>query len=181
MTRSEIRLSARSAQGFAYLWVLALIAMLGIGYVLTAEVYATGVARDKEQELLFIGHEFRNAIERFHAVRVAGSNHEYPARLEQLLRDDRFPDVRRHLRRLYADPMTGKAEWGVVRVAGRIVGVHSLSDATPIKQKNFDPDDAGFEGRQQFSSWVFAYPAQQMSQDEAAAAHRLPNALESKP
>src|ERR1700736_1442107 len=62
MTRSEIRLGARSARGFTYLWVLALIPMLGVGYALTAEVYATGVARDKEQQLLFIGHEFRNAI-----------------------------------------------------------------------------------------------------------------------
>jgi type II secretory pathway pseudopilin PulG len=148
----------RSEQGFTYLWVLALVAMIGAGYVVVAEVYATAQKRDREQALLFIGHEFRTALERYYGAQIVGGVHEYPARLEQLLRDDRFPDIRRHLRRLYVDPMTGKDEWGVVRVGGRIVGVHSLSEVRPLKQKNFEPDDSLFEGRERYSEWVFAYP-----------------------
>jgi type II secretory pathway pseudopilin PulG len=167
--------------GFTYLWVLALLTMLGAGYVIAAEVYATSAARDREKQLLSIGHEFRDAIERYHAAQIGGANHEYPARLEQLLRDDRFPSVHRHLRRLYVDPMTGKAEWGVVQLAGRIVGVHSLSDATPLKQKNFDPDDAGFEGKDKYSAWIFTWPAQQILQKDGAAVRGLPGASELKP
>jgi type II secretory pathway pseudopilin PulG len=167
--------------GFTYLWVLALIVMIGFGYVIAAEVYATSATRDREKQLLYIGHEFRDAIERYHAAQIAGSNHEYPARLEQLLRDDRFPGVHRHLRRLYVDPMTGKADWGVVQLAGRIVGVHSSSDAMPIKQGNFDPDDAGFEGKDKYSAWVFTYPAQQILQKDGASVQGLPKASELAP
>jgi type II secretory pathway pseudopilin PulG len=165
------------ARGFTYLWVLATLAMMSVGYVIAAEVYTTSATRDREKQLLFIGHQFRDAIERYHAAQVGGSNHEYPARLEQLLRDDRFPNVHRHLRRLYVDPMTGKADWAVVQVAGRIAGVHSLSDATPIKQGNFDPDDAGFEGKQKYSAWVFTYPAQQLLQGQGPAVRGLPGVM----
>ena len=166
MTRCSPVGRKRLARGFTYLWVLALVVMLAAGFVISAEIYETSAARDKEEQLLFIGHEFRNAIDRYHATQVAGSNHEYPARIEQLLRDDRFPDVRRHLRRLYTDPITGKAEWGVVRMAGRIVGVHSLSEATPIKQASFDAEDADFAGVQHYSAWVFGHSMQNLKQPE---------------
>lgn len=43
--------------------------------------------------------------------------------------------------------MTGKAEWGLVVVAGRVVGVHSLSQDMPIKVANFEPAEAAFAGR----------------------------------
>ena len=64
--------------------------------------------------------------------------------------------------------MTGREEWGVVRVGGRIVGVHSLSDARPLKQKNFEPDDALFDGRERYSEWIFAYPPLQWEQKDGA-------------
>lgn len=163
----ELRMM-RSERGFTYLWVLGLITMLGIGYVVTAEVYATAQRHEREEALIFIGHEFRNALERYYGSQVGGGVHEYPSRLEQLLRDDRFPDVHRHLRRLYVDPMTAKDEWGVVRIGGRIVGIHSLSDARPLKQKNFEQDDSLFEGHERYSEWIFAYPPQQWEQKDGA-------------
>lgn len=62
------------------------------------------------------------------------------------------------MRRIYSDPVTGKAEWGLVVVAGRVVGVHSLSQDMPIKVANFEPAEAAFAGKEKYSEWVFTYP-----------------------
>jgi type II secretory pathway pseudopilin PulG len=143
--------------GFAYIWTLMLVALMGVGTAIGSELYATSVRRDKERELLFIGHEFRAAISRYYSANAAGQS-AYPVALEDLLKDPRFPNARRHLRKLYRDPVSGKAEWGAVLVQGRIVGVHSLSELAPVKVGNFDVEDAGFKGKQKYSEWVFTYP-----------------------
>lgn len=146
-------------RGFAYLWVMLALALLGLGLTTAAEVFVTATQRDKERELLAIGRQFRSAIARYRDTRTTSGKQEYPATLDDLLQDRRFPDLRRYLRKEFVDPMTGKAEWGVIRVAGRIVGVHSLSDRMPIKQDRFEADDRAFRGKQKYSEWVFTHPA----------------------
>ncbi|WGG51143.1 type II secretion system protein [Rugamonas sp. DEMB1] len=157
------RAAARpAARGFAYLWTLLLVAFMGVGLVVTSGLFATAARRDKERELIFIGHEFRAAIERYHNAGGNGAingQNQYPLRLEGLLKDPRFANPRRHLRRLYADPISGKAEWGLVLQQGRIVGVHSLSAKTPLKQDNFDQDDAALRRKARYADWLFTYPA----------------------
>jgi type II secretory pathway pseudopilin PulG len=143
------------ARGFAYLWTLLLVAFMGVGLTVAGDLYATAARRDKERELLFVGHEFRNAIGRYYN---AGGRNQYPQTLEDLLKDPRFAGATRHLRRLYADPVTGKPEWAPVLVQGRIAGVHSLSAQQPIKQDNFEDDDAGLRQKAHYADWVFTYP-----------------------
>lgn len=151
--------SIASERGFSYLWTLFLIAFMSIGLVIASEVYSTGVRRDKERELIFIGREFRNAIGRYYESGSANGQRQYPAALEDLLKDPRFPNTRRYLRRIYTDPMTGKGEWGIVWVKGRIAGIYSLSTQKPIKQDNFEALEAGFRGKEKYSEWTFTYPA----------------------
>jgi hypothetical protein len=79
--------------------------------------------------------------------------------LEDLLSDHRGLVEKRHLRKVFVDPMSVKAEWGLVRGAGRIIGVYSLSDRKPIKQDGFEPEDAAFRNASQYRDWVFAYSA----------------------
>ena len=143
-------------RGFAYLWTLMLVAFLGVSLTIAADLYATALKREQERQLLFIGHEFRHALERYYTA--AGQQNQYPLTLEELLKDPRFPNTRRYLRRLYQDPMTGKAEWGLVVQQGRIVGIHSLSPQRPIKRDNFDDDDAGLANKTRYADWVFTYP-----------------------
>lgn len=158
--------------GFAYLWTLLLVAQLGLGLVIGMEVYATSVQRDKEYELLAIGRQFRTALQRYYEMQRGGPDDgkgEYPATLDDLLKDNRSPGIRRHLRRVFVDPMTGKPEWGLVKISGRIVGVHSLSEKRPIKQDRFEPEEAGFRGKQKYSDWVFTYPPHLLAVNDGAA------------
>lgn len=157
MARRTNSCSQRRQRGFAYLWTLMLVAFMGVALTIGADLYATAARRDKERELLFIGHEFRHALERYYNAGAAGQN-QYPLTLEDLLKDPRFPSPRRHLRRLYADPVTGKAEWNLVLQQGRIVGVRSTSTQRPIKQDNFDDDDAGLARKSRYADWIFTYP-----------------------
>lgn len=155
--------------GFAYLWTLLLVAFMGIGLTVGAEMYSTSVRRDKEKELLFLGHQFRDAIGRYYEGQLQGGARVYPATLDELLQDTRSPGARRYLRKRFVDPITGKAEWGLVIIAGRIVGVHSLSEKEPIKIDNFEPSDEIFRGKKKYSEWVFTYPADLMVRQNPTA------------
>jgi type II secretory pathway pseudopilin PulG len=141
-------------RGFTYLTVLFIIAVLTAGLALVGEVWETAAKREKETQLLFVGNEYRKAITRYY---LAGKN-QYPRALEDLLKDPRQPGTVRYLRRLYPDPITGSAEWGIVKApdAG-IAGVYSLSEAKPLKTANFKVRDAGFDGAQTYSAWKFTY------------------------
>jgi type II secretory pathway pseudopilin PulG len=147
----------RASRGFTYLTVLFIVALLGGGLALAGEMWHTAAQREKEAELLFIGHQYRSAIERYY---LSGPQRQYPRALEDLLKDARLPETRRYLRRVYADPMTGKAEWGLVKAPdGGILGVHSLSEEAPFKRAHFLRRDATFAGALKYSDWKFAAAA----------------------
>lgn len=141
--------------GFTYLGILVAIVILSAVLGATAEVWHTASTREKERELLFVGHQFRQAIELYYR-NTPGAVKNFPPSLEALLKDPRFPGTQRYLRRIYRDPITGVAEWGLVKgQGGVIVGVYSLSEAHPIKTKGFGPDDRVFEEAERYADWVF--------------------------
>jgi len=142
-------------RGFTYLGVLFIVAIMGVGLALAGEVWETSAKREKEAELLFAGHEYRKAIERYY---LTGPQRQYPRNLSDLLKDPRQPGTVRHLRRLYPDPMTGASEWGLVKAPdGGIAGVHSLSEDAPVKTAGFKVRDASLEGAQKYSEWKFSF------------------------
>ena len=142
--------------GFTYLGVLAAIALLGAVLGSTVEVWHTAVTREKERQLLFVGQQFRQAIEHYYR-NTPGQVKKFPATLDELLEDVRLPGTQRYLRRIYRDPITWSSEWGLVKGPdGGIAGVHSLSEAKPIKTAGFGPDDGSFEGAVRYADWVFA-------------------------
>ncbi|GAA5786691.1 type II secretion system protein [Chitiniphilus shinanonensis] len=146
-------------RGFAYLFLLFTLLLFALSALLIVEVDATQLQREREEELLFIGSQFRAALRSYHRGALVGGRGEYPHELEDLLRDPRAQVVRRHLRALYRDPMTGKADWGLLRAEGRIVCVHSLSTRAPIKRAGFDLDDAGFKAASSYRDWLFCGPS----------------------
>lgn len=142
-------------RGFTYLGLLFAVAILGVGLAATGTVWHMAQQREKERELLFIGNQFRSAIERYY-FSTPERIKRFPLRLEDMLHDPRQPSVQRYLRQIYTDPMTGKADWGLVMAAdGGIMGVYSLSDQTPVKVAGFQGADRMFEGKEKYSQWRF--------------------------
>ena len=141
-------------RGFSDFTVLLVVAILAGGLALTGEVWSTTAQREKEVELLFIGQQYRKAIERYYL----NGPKQYPRALADLVKDPRRPEPQRYLRQLYPDPITNSAEWGIVKAPdGGILGVHSTSDKEPLKRSGFRVRDAAFENAKTYAEWRFLY------------------------
>lgn len=151
--------ASRRVSGFTYLGLLMVVAIISMTAAVTVQTGAILQRRQAEDELIFVGLQFKKAIRDYFEKSPSGVPSNAPARLEDLLRDPRFPQPVRHLRKIYVDPMTGTTDWGLIRTAdGRgILGVYSKSKATPIRIANFPDEVFHFEGKKRFSDWVFVY------------------------
>jgi type II secretory pathway pseudopilin PulG len=140
-----------------------LVAVIGLVGAMALRLGTTMQRVAAEQALLDIGIEYSNALASYAAATPSGQPN-YPPSFAELLKDPRFPQLRRHLRRIYVDPMTGKAEWGLVKATenGGILAIYSLSKAAPIKIGNFPPRFAAFDGKASLSDWKFSGEGVQM-------------------
>jgi type II secretory pathway pseudopilin PulG len=148
--------------GFTYLGVLFLVALMSMVLAAAGTVASIAKQREREKELLFVGAQFRRAIQLYYE-RTPGPVKKYPKTLQDLLEDSRYPVRQRYLRKIYPDPVTGKAEWGLIEGSGGgLMGVYSLSREQPVKTANFREADQAFEGKTSYSDWKFTYlPPQQ--------------------
>jgi type II secretory pathway pseudopilin PulG len=136
--------------------LLLALALGGIGLMAAVDVWSLARQRMREQELLFVGDQYRKAIQRYYFGAPQGTPRVLPAKLEDLLEDDRYPVPVRHLRRLYPDPITGSAEWGLQRDGQRVAGVYSLSEKPPVKRAGFAPGYEQFSDKAAYRDWIFA-------------------------
>ena len=140
--------------GFTYIGLLILIALVSVALTATAELISTAVQREREQDLLFVGIAYANAIDSYR--RNSPGVRQFPSSMEELLKDPRFPNTRRHIRRLYRDPITESSDWGIVRGPGNgIVGVYSKSQREPLKKAGFPRRYQNLTGAKQYSDWRF--------------------------
>lgn len=162
----------RAQSGFTYLAALFAVAIMGVALAAAGAVWHTAQQREKERELLFVGNQFRTAIGLYYE-RSPGTVKRYPASLKELLKDERHLSTQRYLRKIFIDPMTGKPGWSLVTAPeGGIMGVYSLSDATPLKTGSFRHADRALEGKSRYSEWKFAYePAAQPTAATPDSAH----------
>lgn len=144
----------RGERGFTYVGLLALLALIGLFLAAAGEVAATAGRREREAQLLWVGHEYRAAIGRYFSDRRA-----YPQTLQELLGS--APDAPlqvRYLRRLYPDPMTNAVDWVLVPApSGGIMGVASSSRRAPLKTARFDDADQGFADASAYGDWQFTF------------------------
>jgi type II secretory pathway pseudopilin PulG len=136
------RASRRDNAGFTYIGLLLAIALMGAGLAAIGQSWRSSVQRSKEAELYFVGEQFANAIKRYYDDSPGGDK-RLPKSLADLVQDKRYPVTKRHLRKIYLDPMRGKAEWGLVMLKDGIVGVHSLSEEIPYRNRDSDPTAVG--------------------------------------
>ena len=142
--------------GFTYLGLMIIVMVMGMGLAAFGTIYSQTAQRDKEAELLFVGEQFRAAIASYYKTAPGG---QYPKKLEDLVEDKRFPMPVRHLRRIYADPITGGTDWGLVETPDKagIMGVFSRSEEKPIKQASFSVKQADFDDAESYAKWTFTY------------------------
>jgi type II secretory pathway pseudopilin PulG len=146
--------NAKRSSGFTYIGLLVAVAVIGIMLSASGTVWSFASRREKEVELLFIGHQIRDAIARYYAV----NGPRYPRELQDLVNDDHGAEPRHFLRKIYRDPMTGAADWQIIRAAdGGIMGVASNSNDKTIKRGNFDLVDSGFNDMERYSDWQFLF------------------------
>ena len=144
-------------RGAALLGVLLAVVILGLLSSIAGTTWTTVVQRAKEQELLWRGDQYRSAIESYYKGAQAGTVASLPSDLETLLKDPRSLAVRRHLRKLFPDPMTGK-DWVLVKdPAGKISGVRSSSQLEPFKKEGFSEKNKSFSGKTSYSEWLFVF------------------------
>jgi type II secretory pathway pseudopilin PulG len=145
-----------SERGFTYIGLLILVAVIGIATVASVQIGSVLQRRASEEELLAIGNEFRSALISYSMATPVGQK-RFPVTIDDLLKDPRYPETRRHLRKRYADPLTGKEDWGIVQTPDGtgIVGFYSLSDGKPVKIGNFAPPFQLFEGTTSYHDWKF--------------------------
>lgn len=143
--------------GFILLGMLCLLVISG--YILTqaSAKWSDVVKREREQELLKVGDTIRKSIGSYYNA-TPGVVKQYPPSLDALLYDNRFPMPKRHIRKLYIDPVTQHEGWGIVVAPnGGVMGVNSLSGEKPFKQKNFRPIYQDFEDKDYYGEWYFVY------------------------
>lgn len=135
------------------------IAISGIALAGVSTLWSHDRQREREKELLFVGNAYRKAIGSYYES--SPGNKVYPKTLEELVLDKRFPFKKRHIRKLYADPMTKRLDWGLVKLQGAIIGVYSTAKASPIKQAQFAMPDESFAEAKTYADWKFTYTSGQ--------------------
>lgn len=147
-----------SESAFSYITALMFVAIIGISLTAGSTYWSTITKREKEKELLFRGDQIRRAIQSYYKGAPGGGS-QYPASLNDLLKDPRYLTTRRYLRKIYTDPMTQDGQWGLVKApGGGIMGVFSKSEQRPLKVGNFPEDYVSFEEAEKYSDWRFVYP-----------------------
>ena len=173
--RAGERRRRRRSGGFTYFGVLFLVTLTGLGLAIAGTTWTLATKRARERELLWAGTQYSRAIQAYYLQ--SNGVRRYPDRLEDLLEDQRFPQPRHHLRQLYLDPVSRQPFKTVIGPEGRIAGVYSPSDDTPLKQDNFPFRWQQFKGLQHYSDWQFVAD----SAKPAASASSAPRAAASAP
>ena len=120
----------RRQNGFTYLGLLLAIALIGIGLAAASEVWSTVARRQRLVQLNWVGQQYVQAIGSYYEA-SPGSQKAYPHSMDDLLEDQRFGFVRRHLRQVYSDPLTGIADWQLISApGGGFMGVQPVNSDT---------------------------------------------------
>jgi type II secretory pathway pseudopilin PulG len=145
---------AARARGYALMFALLAVLAVSLAAVGAVQSAKQRIQRERETELLFVGEQIRQALQSYHAL-VAPGGLQYPVTLEALVEDHRLPVLKRHLRRVFPDPITGETDWLLVKSQGRIVGVRSRSEDAPLKKSGFNLADGSFAKASRYSDWIF--------------------------
>ena len=147
--------------GYTLVALLVAVFVVALGLSVAGPTWREQNRRLQERELMRIGVLYAHALAEFRES-APGSLKTYPKSLDELALDTRFLGVRRHLRRLYPDPLDPARPWGVVRdIDGYIVGVYSQSSDVPLVTEAVELGDITLAPARHYSDWKFSPPSPQ--------------------
>lgn len=160
-------------RGVTLMVVVLMMLVMGLAAGMAGNTWSNIMQREREEELLFRGDQYRRAIESYFRMAHAGAQGAYPKSIEELLKDPRSLQTLRHLRQPYKDPFTGE-DFELIREGGGVTGlpgaaqslagirgVRSVSTQRPFKQDGFTEPYEEFKRAASYSDWKFVYtPAQ---------------------
>lgn len=142
-------------QGMALLTVLFMVMVIGLMLGLAGQSWSNLMQREREDELLFRGGQYRRAIQSY--FEKSPGIGAYPSDLTMLLEDNRFPSKVRHLRQLWPDPFTGEEFELILDPAKKIKGVRSRSSLKPFKVDGFPEEYKTFKDAESYAKWEFLF------------------------
>jgi type II secretory pathway pseudopilin PulG len=142
-------------RGFAYVMLLAAVALIGLGLAVVGPRWAEAEQREQERMLLKVGELYAQAIASYYLA-SPGSTRRYPPDLQSLVLDTRFVGVKRHLRRLYTDPLNPHRPWGIVRAPdGGIQGIYSQDSRQPRRVVGLQTAWLNLPPARAYAEWLF--------------------------
>lgn len=150
--------TADRQSGFTLIAVLAAMFLLALGSQTVMTWVSEEARREREAALLHIGESYLIAIRSYYEA-SPGLVKQWPRTLEDLTDDTRFVGIRRHLRRVYADPIRRSPEWGLIpSIDGSgIAGVYSLSEEVPLITIAVDVAGLTVGPAARYVDWKFVY------------------------
>lgn len=169
----------RGERGVTLMVVLVALVVIGLAAGIAGRATSSLLQQEREAELLFRGDQYRRAIERYHKAKHGSAAGMYPNKLEDLLRDPRSVQIKRHLRQLYKDPFSG-GDFDLIQQGGEITGlsggatslgvikgVRSSSQLKPFKEDGFPRVYEAFRGADTYSKWEFIYEPPRLQPGQA--------------
>lgn len=130
--------------GLTYLVLLWWVAISALMLAALGQQWQLASRRDREAELVFRAGQIQSALAAYRRNTPDGQA-TAPTRLDELLEDRRGPVLKRHLRSVWPDPVTG-GPWGLLRDGEYIRGVYSLAKGKPLRAP---------EGVMSYEEWRF--------------------------
>jgi type II secretory pathway pseudopilin PulG len=153
-----MRKTVHGPQGFTYISALVFVAVMGITLSTAGGLWSAVMKREREQELLFRGDQILRAIDSYYKQTPGNRLREYPRSMQDLLKDPRFPSIKRHLRRTFQNPISKDGNWEyILDRKGCIKGVFAKSQEQPNKKGRFPAGYELFEKAAFYSDWKFTH------------------------
>jgi len=151
-------LKYRQQFGFTFIGLMMIITISGIALAGIGIVWSQQSQRANEAELLYIGNQYRKAIESYYNNPPPPLTvKEFPTSLQSLATDERFAEKKHHIRQLYTDPIAYGKPFELIKKGERIVGIYSSSTKKPIKKTGFPKEYAEFTEAKTYQEWKFFY------------------------
>lgn len=170
----------QNQRGVTLMVVLLMMVIMGLAAGMAGNTWRNVMQREREEELLFRGNQYRRAVESYFKMAHAGAQGMYPKSVKDLLKDPRSLQTLRHLREAYKDPFTGE-DFQLVQEGGTVTGlpgavqslagirgVRSTSGLEPFKKGGFLAPYEDFNGAAAYSDWKFVFAPAPPGQPGAA-------------